>query len=143
MKSLVLILGFLSLTACSSLITRGDLQDCQKECKSKGTCMTHVSKHEGKMDCECGLTAEEKAEVDKEINDVEVEMDKIEEEVNPLSVEVPATEEEIVPVPAEKMEPALEQSPVENSPVEDSLQSTPEIKMDQESKPETPSTPEK
>lgn len=125
MKLTLLILGFLSLTACSSLITRGDLKDCQTQCKEKGSCMSHVSKHEGQLQCECELTKAEKEAIDKEIKDLSVEMDKMDkalDEVKP--VEIPATEQEIVPAAGELVIP--EQTPkVEETPI-----TVEEIKME-------------
>ena len=50
MKTLVLVLALTSLTACSSLITRGELNSCNSKCGSK---IEKLSKSDGKISCEC------------------------------------------------------------------------------------------
>lgn len=128
MKSLLLIVGFLSLTACSSLVTRGDLKDCQTQCKEKGSCMSHVSKSKGMLHCECELTKEEKAELDKDIQEVSEEMDKMD-DAEATPVEIPATEQEIVPAAADVVIAPVESIPSiksETIPVEE-----PSIKVDE------------
>lgn len=124
MRLLVLIVGFLTLTACSSLITRGDLKDCRAQCVEKGSCMKRVSKDKGLVNCECKEVApavvEEKAQVEEEIKAVEAELEQELNEVVP--VEIPALESEIQPavpevIPVEAM-PAVEEIPVETTPIQ-------------------------
>lgn len=59
MKNLAFILGFLVfLSGCSSLITRGELSACQKQCSSE---KVKISKKEGKVSCECHQESAEAA----------------------------------------------------------------------------------
>lgn len=99
---LLLILGVLSLTACSSLITRTDLKSCQSQCAEKGSCMMHLSKQDGQVNCECAPTKEEKAQIDKEINEISKEIDKAQEEIKP--VEVQTNEQSLIPAVPEKIQ---------------------------------------
>jgi hypothetical protein len=152
MKSLVLILGFLSLTACSSLITRGDLKDCKNHCQEQGSCMMHIKKDKGQVQCECSEAApaiDEKA-IDQEIKETSDELEKaLNEEVNP--VEIPAQEQEIVPAAPEVIAP-VEVAP---TPVQEEVApiKVEDIKMEapapevapvvpEEVKPEAPKAPD-
>jgi hypothetical protein len=111
MKLPLLTLVFLSLTACSSLITRKDLRSCEELCHSQGSCMSHIAKHEGAVACEC--TASEKIDekaMEQEINQIEKELEESLSE--PEALKIPETEQEIIPSAPEKIEPIRSQPKV-------------------------------
>ena len=50
MKIVILILTLVTLTSCSSLITRKELNSCNQKCGNK---IEKISKEDGKVSCEC------------------------------------------------------------------------------------------
>lgn len=49
---ILLMIGFLALTSCSSLITRSELNSCQKKCSGH---VQKLSKDDGKVNCQCAV----------------------------------------------------------------------------------------